>query len=188
MILAAQEFLVLVQVLRDADFVAGRAEFRRPHERFQKRFLMELGFRLDQLLIDVLEQAIGAVGEWIMNRLIDGVIGVAFRGINVSDRVTCGASNTRLRRGVIDIIKIRIIKCAAEKRDDVMTTGAPPGRFDVAIALEGYLAGFSHAEQIRLVVKRAEMMRAMKPTLVSVLVTIQTVVIHHQRSRGNKVA
>ena len=68
-----------------------------------------------------------------------------------------------------------------------MATGAPAGGFDVAVALEGDLARFAHAEEVRLVVKGTEMVRAMEPTLVTILVTIEAVAIHHQRAGRNKI-
>ena len=58
-----------------------------------------------------------------------------------------------------------IVKRAAEKRHHVMAAGAPAGGFHVAIALQRHLPRLAHAEQIRLVVERTEMMRAVEPAL-----------------------
>ena len=84
-ILAAQEFLVLVQVRRNADLVAGRAKIRRAHERLQEGFLVELRLRLDQLLVEVLQEAICAVSKRIMDRLVNRVVRVAARAVDVGD-------------------------------------------------------------------------------------------------------
>ena len=88
---------------------------------------------------------------------------------------------------MIHIVELWIIKRPAKERDDIMATSAPPGRFDIAITFQGDLTGFTHTEQVWFVVKRTEMVRAVEPALVSVLVAIQTVTVHHQSARGNEI-
>ena len=51
---------------------------------------MKLGLALDQLLIDELQQAVRAVGERVMDRLVNGIICIAFGAVNVSDGVAGG--------------------------------------------------------------------------------------------------
>src|SRR5438128_12627625 len=97
MVLPAQEFLILVQLLRDTDIVASRAELRRPQEWFEEGLLVKFGLRFDQLLVDVLQHAVGAVGKGIMDRLVDGVVRVALRAVDMGDRVTGRARDARLR-------------------------------------------------------------------------------------------
>src|SRR5204862_5277253 len=85
-------------------------------------------------------------------------------------------------------IEVRIVERAAEKWDHVMAAGAPARGFDIAISFEGDFARLTHAEQVRLVVEGTEVVRAMEPAFVGVLMALQTIVIHHQRARGNEIA
>ena len=48
--------------------------------------------------------------------------------------------------------------------------------------------GLANAEKIWLVIKGAEVMSAVEPTLVGVLVTFQAVIVHHQGFGGNKIS
>ena len=81
-----------------------------------------------------------------MDRLIDCVIRIAARAVDVGDRVAGGAGDAGLGRRMVHIIEFRIVKSAAEKRHDIVATGAPARGFYVAVALERHLAGFAHAE------------------------------------------
>src|SRR5258708_7770212 len=98
-----------------------------------------------------------------MNRFIDGIISVPARAVDMINGMTGGARDTGLRSRVLLQIKIRIIESPTEKRDHVMATRAPSRRFDISIPLQRYFASFTNAEQICLIVKRAEMMGAVKP-------------------------
>ena len=187
-ILAAQEFLIFVQFQRDADFVAGGTELRRPHGRFEKRLLVELGLPLDQLLVQVLQETVRAIGKGVVDRLVDGVVRVAARTVDVGHRVARRAGNARLRRGMTHVVKFRVVERAAEERHHVVAARAPPRGPHVAVAPERHPPRLPHAEQIRLVVERAEMMRAVKPAAVGVFVAFQAVVVHHQRPRRDEVA
>src|ERR1051325_5609453 len=153
MILAAQEFLIVIEFVWDADFVAGGAGIGGLVQRLQKSLFVELRLGLDHRFVEEGEEFVRAEGEWVMDRLFDGVIGVAARAVDVRDRVARGASDPGLRGGMIHVVEIRIVESATEKRNDIVTTGAPAGGFDVAIALEGDLARFANAEEIRLVVE-----------------------------------
>ena len=136
MILAAQEFLILVQLLREADFVTGGAKFRRAHDGLEKGFLVELRLALDQLLVDVLQEAVRAVSEWIVDRLINRVVGIALGAVDVRDGMARRAGDARLGRGMIHIVEVWIVKRAAEERNDIVATRTPARGFDVAIALQ----------------------------------------------------
>jgi len=69
-----------------------------------------------------------------------------------------------------------------------MTTGAPASGFNIAVAFEGDLPGLADTEQVRRVVERAEVVGAVKPALVGVFMTLETVIVHHQGSRGDEIA
>ena len=73
---------------------------------------------------------------------------------------------------MINIVKIRIVKGSTEEGNHIMATRAPASGFDVAIALQSDFARFAHTEKIGLVVEGAEMMRAVKPSFVAVLMTL----------------
>ena len=188
MILAAQEVLVFGQLGGQRNLVAGGAELRRLHHGFQERLLVEFRLGLHQQVVDVLQRGIAAVGEGVMHWLVDGVFGVAARAIDVGDGVAGGAGDAGLGGGVIADVEVRIIKCAAEKRHHVMAARAPARRLHVAVALQGHLPRLVHAEEIRLVVERAEVMRAVKPALVGIRVALEAVVVHHQGARGDELA
>ena len=153
MILAAKKILIVIEFARNADFVASGAKLRRAHERLEEGLLVKLRLSLDQLPVDVLEDAVGAVSERIMNRLVNRVVRIAPSAVDVRDRMAGRASDARLRRRIMHIIEMRIIKSAAEKRYDVMATGAPARRFHVAVAFDSDLPGLTDAEEVRFIVE-----------------------------------
>jgi hypothetical protein len=55
MILTPKKILVMVQLIRQVHFVTRRAKLRRFVEVLEERFLMKLRLRLDQLIVDELE-------------------------------------------------------------------------------------------------------------------------------------
>ena len=75
---------------------------------------MELRLRFHQLLVEILEHPIRAVGERVVDRLVDGVVGIAHRAVDVRDGVAGRAGDARLRRRMIHVVEVRIIKRAAE--------------------------------------------------------------------------
>src|SRR5687767_10432416 len=83
-------------------------------------------------------------------------------------------------------IKVRIVERAAEERDGIMASGAPPGSLHIAIARQGDLPGLLYAEKISLVIKRAEMMHAVEPVLVSILVALAAILVRLQRVRRDE--
>ena len=87
-----------------------------------------------------------------MDRLFDGVIGVAARGVDVGNCVTRRAGDARFCRRVIYIIELRVIECAAKERHRVMATGAPARSLDRAVALQRDFARFADAEEISRIV------------------------------------
>ncbi len=179
MILTAQKFLIMIQLAWNADLVAGRAKLGRPHEWFEKCFLMKLRLRFDQLLVDVLQHAIRAVGEGVMDRFVDRVIGVAFGAVDVGDRVARRAGDAGLRSWMIYVVKIGIVERAAEERHHIVAAGAPARGFHAAIPFKRDSPRLAHAEEVGFIVERAEMMRAVKPAVICVLMAVQAVAIHH---------
>src|SRR5882724_7533839 len=133
MVLPTKKLLIMVQVPSEADLVAGGAKLGRAHERFEKGFLVKLGLALDQLLIDVLQQAIRAIGERVMDRLVNGVIRIAFGAVDVGDGMTGGTGNAGLRSRMIYVVKFRIVERAAKEGHDIVTAGAPARGFYAAI-------------------------------------------------------
>lgn|SRR6266850_1781702 len=188
MILASEKVFILGQFDRQADLMAGGAELRAFVQRLEECLFVEIGFAFDKLLIDELKEAIGAESEWIMNRLVNGVIGVAAGAVDVVDGMAGGAGNSRLGSGMFFQLEIRIIKSAAEKRDDIMAAGAPARSFHIPIALEGHLPGFAHAEQISFVIEGAKMMGAVKPAFIRVGMALQAIVVHHHRFGRDEVS
>src|ERR1041385_8462693 len=167
--------------------MAGRAKLRRPHKGLEEGFFVKLGLGLDQLLIEVLEDGICAVGKRVMDWFIDGVIRVAFGAVDMGDRVARGAGNAGLGGGMVYVINIRVVKSSAEEGHDVVAAGAPARGFDVAVAFERDATRFPHAEEVRFIVERTETVGAVKPAVVGVLMAIQTVAVHHQSAGGNEI-
>src|SRR5687768_2904336 len=102
--------------------------------------------------------------------------------------MTGSAGDARVRSGIVHIVEIWVVEGSAEEWDDIVATGAPARGFYAAVAFEGDFAGFADAEEIGLVVEGAEMMGAVEPAVVSVLVTLHAVVVHHERFGGDEIA
>jgi len=134
MILPSQELFIVVELVGNADLVAGRAELRALMQVLQERLLVELRFGFDKLLVDELQQPVGAEREWIVDRFFDGVIRIAPRAVHVGDRVASRAGDPRLRSGMFLHIEVRIIEGAAKERHDIMAAGTPTRGFDVAVS------------------------------------------------------
>ncbi len=96
MILPAQKLFIMIQLAGNAHLVTGRAILGRAHERFEKSFLVKLRFRLDQLLIEVLQHRVRAISEWIMDRFVNRIIRVPPGAVDVRDRVARRAGDARL--------------------------------------------------------------------------------------------
>ncbi len=162
-VLAAEKFLVVVQLQRQMHLVAGRTELRRLVKRLQESRLVKLRLGLDQLVVDPLQHRVLAERERIVQRLFDRVVGVAARAVDVRDRVADGAGDAALRRRVAGRVEVRIVKGTAEERHRVVAAGAPARRLHAAVSLERHVARFPHAGQVRRVVERTESMDAVAP-------------------------
>ena len=185
-ILAPQELFVIIQLPRHAHLVAGGTELGRAHERLEELLLVKLRLGFHQLLVEILQQAVGAVGERVMDRFVDGVVPVSLRAVHMGDRVARGTRNPHTRRRMVHIVELRVVKRPAEEGHRIVAAGAPARRLDVAVAPQRHLPRLPHAEQVEGIVERAEMMRAVEPGLVSVLVARLAVIVHHQRPGRNE--
>ena len=187
-ILAAQELLVVGQFLRQVHLMADRAELRLLVKRLQERLLVKRRLRLHHLPVDRLQQRVVAVGERIVERLFDSVVGVAAGAVDVRHRMAHGAGDARVGGGVVLIVEVGIVEGPAEERHRVVAAGAPTRRLDVAVAGERGGAGLPHAGQVGRVVEGTEAVGAVVPAVVHVLVALHTVSVHHQRLGRNEVA
>ena len=157
-------------------------------DRLQERLLVHLGLRLDQRVVDPLEDRVLAGGERVMLGLLDRVVGVAAGAVDVGDRVADRAGDPGLAGLGVHVVVVRVVELAREERDGVVAARAPAGGVGVAVALQRDLAGLADAGQVRLVVERAEVVRRVEPALVGVLVALQAVVVHHQRLGRDELA
>ena len=150
---------------------------------------MHLGLRLHQRVVDPLEDRVVAGGEGIVLRLLDRVVGVAPRAVDVRDRVADRARDAGLARSGCS--RRRNSGRRTRPRRTAPGRGSPRTsgrRCVVAVAFERDLARLADARQVRLVVERAEVVRRVEPALVRVLVALQAVVVHHQRLGRDELA
>ena len=188
MILTTQEFLVVIQRKRQVNLVATRTELGRFMKRLEKRPFVELWFCFHELIVDPLKCRVVTVGERIMQRLFDRVVRVTPGAVHVGNRVTDRAGDAGLRRRMVDRIKLRIVKRAAEERHRIVTACAPARRLDIAITLQRDFARSSDAGVIRWIIEGTEAMNAIAPGGVNIRVALLTVVIVHQAFRWNELA
>ncbi len=188
MVLAAQEFLVVVQLDRDADLVANRAELCHAVERLEESLLVKIGLGLDGLVVQPLQQGVVTGGERIVLRLFDGVCSVADRAVDVGHSMADGAGDAGAGGRMVDIVKIRIVEGSAEERHGIMTAGTPAGGAHIAVALQAHLPGLAHAEQVGRIIERAEVMRGVEPVVIDIGVAFQAITVHHQDRSRDKIA
>ena len=100
-VLAPQELLVFVELEGDVDLVTGGAELGGLVKRLEKSFLVKARLPFYQAVVDPLEKRVCAGSERIMKWLLDGVVGVSPRAVQVRDRVAHSARDAGMRRGVI---------------------------------------------------------------------------------------
>ena len=149
---------------------------------------MKLRLGLHQLPIDELQHSAAALGERVVDRFLDCVIGVASGGVHMRDRMANGTGDACMRCPVVAHVQVGIIKCSAEKRHRIMAARAKSGGLHIAVALEQNSACLREAKKIRLVVERAKVMHAVKPTLVDIRMTLLAILIHHQRVGRDEVS
>ena len=67
-----------------------------------------------------------------------------------------------------------------------MTTSAPAGCSDISIAFEANFTSLFHAGKIGRIIERAEVVRGVIPAVVSILMALHAIGIHHQRFLRDK--
>ena len=187
-VLAADEVPIMVQPVRQADLVAGRAELDVLDDRLEEGLLVHLGLGLDQRLVDPLQDRVVAVGEGIVHRLLDRVRRIAARVVDVGDRVARGAGDPGLAGRVADVVVVGVVERAREERHQVVAPGAPSRGLRVPVPLERDLPRLADAREVRLVVERAVVVRRVEPAVEGVLVALHAVVVHHQRLGRDELA
>ena len=155
---------------------------------FEEGLFVHRRLGLHQLMVDPLEHVVVALGEGIVQRLVDRVVGVAAGAVDVGDRVAGGAGDAGMGGGMVHVVVVGIVEGAAIERHRIVAAGAPAGRLHVAVSLPGHLAGFANARQIRGVVEGAEVVGAIFPAGMHVGMTLHAVVVHHQRVGWDVVA
>ena len=123
-----------------------------------------------------------------MNWLFDCVVCIALRAVDIRNGMAHGTCDSGLRRGMFEHVELRIVEGSTEERHRVMASGAEPRALHVAIALHAEFSRFRHAGKVGRIVKGTEMMRALRPVVVSVLVALHAIVIHGQYFGGNEIA
>ena len=123
-----------------------------------------------------------------MQRFFNRKVSVASNTIDVGDGMANGACDPRVRRGMIDIIIIRIVELPAEERDWIVAASAEASSPDIPVSLLRNFASFSHAHQVRWIVEGAVLVRALFPTGVHVGVAFFAVLVVLERLFGNKLA
>ena len=135
-ILPAQKLFIVIECIREMNFVAGRAKIGGLMEFFEKRLFMQSRFGFDKLLINPLQCGIITERERIMLRLFNREVGISSSAVDVGDRMTGRTGDPRLRGGVIDIIKLGIVKRTAEEWDRIMATGTESRTTNIAVSFE----------------------------------------------------
>ena len=186
-VLPANEVFVMVQPIRQADFVAGGAEFDVPmHLRLEEGAFVHFRLGFDQGAVDPLQKRIVAEGERVVRRVLDRIVGIAACAAHMGDGLARRAGDARLASGVFLQVKIRVVELAREERHRVVATGTPPSGLHAAVALQADFPRFLHAGQIGRVVERAEVVRRVKPAVIGVLMALFAVVVHHERLRRDE--
>src|SRR5262249_13870885 len=149
MILPTQELLIVIHGKGNADFVASGAKLSRAMERFKEGLPVKIRLGFHELIIDPLQDGILTVCERIVQRFLDGVVGIAGRAIDVRNRMTDRTSNAGVGGGMVGLVKVFVVELAREKGNGVMTAGTPARRSYFAVALKRDFSGFIDAEFVR---------------------------------------
>ena len=188
MVLATEELLVSREFLGEVDFVAGGAELGIAVEVLQKGLLVHRRLRLDELVVDPLEERVLTLRKGVMNRLVDRVVGIPLRAVDVRDRMADGAGDAGVGRRVVDVVVVLVVESAAVERHRIVAAGTPPSRLHAPVPLEGDEPRLANARQVGGVVEAREVVAAPLPARVDVGVALLAVVVHHERVSGDVVA
>ena len=173
------------QLLGQKHLVAHRAELGRAVQRFEERPLVQLGLGFNQAAIDRPENRIVAVLERILWRPGDGVGSVAPHAVNVRDGMADRTGDSGMGGGLFLGIEVRIVELSGQQRHRVVARGAKAAGVDVAVPLQQFLPRIVHREGVGRIVERAEVMGAMEPLVVGVLVALHAeLVVLKPRSVG----
>ena len=105
-ILASQPF-VTIERLWQVDFVTSTTEFRTAMEWLEESLFVKIRFGFDQLPVDPAEGLVLTKGKGVVDRLFDGVVGIAAGSIDMSDSVTRGTSDAGVGHGILSQVVIR---------------------------------------------------------------------------------
>ena len=94
------------------DFVTSRAEFLSFVERLEHHLLMKRWLCFDQLMVHPFQKRVVRIGKRIVDRLLDGVIRISTIRIDIGYCMTDRTRNARIRRFVLEHIKIWIVESA----------------------------------------------------------------------------
>ena len=175
---------LLVSALSLRSVLVELAEIQVLHH-YEEGLLVKGGLRLHQLAVHPAQQAITARGEGIVHGLLNRVIGIPARAIQVGDRMAdrtgdSGLGGQMTLQVIIRIIKgLLCIKGSAEERHRVMTAGAEARPLDVPVPLLHRLAGLPNREEIGGIVEGAEAMHAIGPARMGIGMALLAVLVHH---------
>ena len=134
--LPTQKFFIVIECIREMNFVAGRAKIGGFVEFFEKRLFVQSRLGFNKLLINPLQCRIVTEREGIMFRLFYREVGIPSSAVDVGDRMTGRTGDPRLRGGMIDIIELRVVKRTTEERDWIMATGTESRTTNIAVSFE----------------------------------------------------
>ena len=81
--------------------MARAAELGLGMQRLEERLLVEVGLRLDELLVDPREHGVVRERERVVDRRVDRVARVPPRVVDRADRMARGAGDPGVRRGIV---------------------------------------------------------------------------------------
>ena len=170
------------------NLMTGGAEFGCLVERLQECLFVERRFRLHERVVNELQDFVFACRERIVQRFFDRIVRVPAGAVDVGDCVTSGAGDPCLSRWVANVVIVLLIERATKKWDGVVTTRAPSRSLNVPAPLQRDSTRLSDACQIGRIVKRTEMVHAVKPTVVDILMAFFAIVVHHQSFSRDEIA
>ena len=88
-----------------------------------------------------------------MDGFFDGIVCIALSAVDIRNGMAHCTSDTRLRGGMFEHVKFRIVEGSAEEWHRVMASGAEPRALHVAIAFHADFASFCHAGKVRRIVE-----------------------------------
>ena len=186
-VLTSHPIFVFGQISWQVDLMTGAAELCGLESWLEHFALVKRRLGLDHQHVDLLEQKVFAVGKRIVLWFFDDVIGIASCRFDFGNRMADRAGDPSLTRRVVDIVVVWVVKRSGEEGYRVVATGTKACCMDVAIAFERDLARLANGIEVSRVVKRAEVVGAVKPIIVDVLMALLAVIVVHQYPLGDEV-